>query len=166
MYGLWNKNDSVGEDMSLEKIQKEYEKYDLPNFKRFNKEFELSGMEFEKCDFLKGLCRGLVARSTRLAGYVSPFFIPGGAYAAAVMSGVKDKEIIDEAKALYRELIINYHQGLKAELLGEKEQIAYIRDFVKKYFLWKKRTLALLDVCEQVFVKSFQERREEMGYLG
>lgn len=152
--------------MSLEKIQKEFVRYGFREFERWNEELELSAIDLEKWSFLKSFCRLSTGYLTKFASYVNPLFIPSGWYASVVMNGVKDKAVIEDAKQFYRELMVLHHQGLKAELASEKEQVKYLKDFLKKYSSLKKKTITFLDVCEEIFVRDTSGNKEHRGYLG
>lgn len=153
--------------MSPENIKKQYEGYGFSDFDRINKEFELYAIEFEKWDFLNSFCRVIYARLNKFLNYSSAVFMPGGSYNAVVQAGIKDKTVIDEAKLLYRDLMVLSHDCLKAEMSIEKEQIIFIKDFLKKYPSLKKRVLVLLDVCKQVYVdQSFEPKKDHRGYVG
>jgi len=152
--------------MSLETIRKEYEKYGFTDFEKVNKEFELTGIELEKWDFLKSFCRATNAQLGKFIGYTTPLFMPGNSYAAIVMGGIKDKAVIEGAQQLYKELMVVYHENIKAELASEKEQIAFLKDFLKKYPDLKKRILVILNICEDVFKQESLGKKETKGYLG
>ena len=117
--------------MSLEKIKKEYERYGFSNFDSVNKEFELSSVEIDKWDFLNSFCRVINGKLNKFLGYSSALFMPGGNYNAVVQAGIKDKTVIEEAKNIYKALMIVSHDCLKAEMADEKTQIAFIKDFLK-----------------------------------
>ena len=118
--------------MSLEKIKKEYERYGFSNFDSVNKEFELSSVEIDKWDFLNSFCRVINGKLNKFLGYSSALFMPGGNYNAVVQAGIKDKTVIEEAKNIYKALMIVSHDCLKAEMADEKTQIAFIKDFLKE----------------------------------
>jgi len=127
----------------------------------------LGGIELEKWDFLKSFCRISTASIGKFIGYVTPLFMPGGSYAAIVQGGIKNKALIDEAKQLYRDLMILYHDCLKAEFGDEKEQIFFLKDFLKKYPSLKIRVISFLDVCKQIFVEQAYDKKGDVkGYLG
>ena len=149
----------------MEKLKKTFEDYGFEDFELLCKEFDLLSIEFEKMDFLNSFVRIVINRSRRFGDYVTPFFIPSGFYASIIQGHVKEKEIIIEAKDLYKELMINYHEGLKVEFGSEKEQLKYLKDYIKNYFVLKKRVLKLLDTCQDVF-KNLEEKKDEKGYLG
>ncbi|HIH14879.1 MAG: hypothetical protein QT08_C0023G0005 [archaeon GW2011_AR17] len=153
--------------MSLEKIKKEYERYGFSNFDSVNKEFELSSVEIDKWDFLNSFCRVINGKLNKFLGYSSALFMPGGNYNAVVQAGIKDKTVIEEAKNIYKALMIVSHDCLKAEMADEKTQIAFIKDFLKVYPSYKKRIFVLLDVCKQVYVEQSSEKKKDShGYLG
>src|SRR3989344_2825445 len=82
-------------------------------------------------------------------------------------SVIKDKTVIEEAKNIYKALMIVSHDCLKAEMADEKTQIAFIKDFLKVYPSYKKRIFVLLDVCKQVYVEQSSEKKKDShGYLG
>lgn len=167
MYGLWNKIIGTSENMSLQTIQKEYERYGFSDFEKWNKEFEFSGIEVDKWDFLNSFCRLVSGKLSKFIGYTTPLFLPGSSYAAIIQGGVKDKALVEESKQLYKELMVLYHQSIKIEMLSEKEQVQFIKSFLKKYFSLKKRVLVLLDVCQEVFRQdSLEKKVESKGYLG
>lgn len=149
----------------MEKLKKIFEDYGFNDFDSVNKEFDLITIDLEKMDFLNSFVRIVISRARRFGDYAAPFFIPGGFYSGLIIGNVKDKVILDEAKEVYKEVMIIYHQGLKVETGSEKEQIKYIKDFLKDYESLKKRVLKLLDICEGVF-KNLEEKKGEKGYLG
>lgn len=151
--------------MSLEQIKKEYEKYGFTDFDKWNKEFELSGIE-EKWDFLNSFCRVIYSRLNKFLNYSSVFFMPGGSYNAVVQAGIKDKAVIEEAKLLYKELMIVSHDCLIAEISDDKAQVIFIKKFLKNYPSYKKQVLGLVDVCKQVYVEQNFEQKKDKGYLG
>src|SRR3989338_8838967 len=135
--------------MSLEKIKKEYERYGFSNFDSVNKEFELSSVEIDKWDFLNSFCRVINGKLNKFLGYSSALFMPGGNYNAVVQAGIKDKTVIEEAKNIYKALMIVSH------------------DCLKVYPSYKKRIFVLLDVCKQVYVEQSSEKKKDShGYLG
>ncbi len=149
----------------MEKLKKVIEDYGFEDFESLNKEFDLISIDLEKMDFLNSFVRIIISRARRFGDYVVPFFVPGGFYSSMIIGHVKDKEIIDEAKEVYKEVMVIYHQGLKVENGSEKEQIKYIKDFLKDYEPLKKRVFKLLDVCENVF-RNLEEKKSEKEYLG
>ena len=153
--------------MNIDDIKKKYEKYGFSDFERINKEFELGAIELDKWDFLNSFCRISNARIGKFIGYVTPLFMPGGTYAAIVQGGVKNKVVIDDAKKLYKDLMILYHDCLKAELAEEKEQIIYLKNFLKKYPSLKERVDSILDACALVFIEQdYDKKSDAKGYLG
>ena len=153
--------------MKVDHIQKEYEKYGFLNFESVNKEFELTGLELDKWDFLNSFCRLVEGKLGKFVSYTTALIMPGGNYHAIVQGGVKDKLVLEEAHLLYRDLMIHYHESLKAQLASEKEQVVFLKAFLKKYPLLKERVLVLLDACQQVFVEQgLDKKKESRGYLG
>ena len=152
--------------MSLEEIRKEYEKYGFSEFEKFNREFELTGIELDKWDFLKSFCRLVNGYLGKFIGYTTPLFMPGNSYAAIVQAGIKDKTIVEEGKQLYKDLMVLYHECLKAELASEKEQVIFLKEFLKKYPQLKKRILIMLDACQDVFLQEATKKNDRKGYLG
>jgi hypothetical protein len=149
----------------MEKLKKTFEDYGFENFDFWNKELDLITIDLEKMDFLNTFMRIVINRVRRYGDYAAPFFIPGGVYSGIIIGHVKDKEVIDEAKDIYKKVMVLYHQGLKFENGSEKEQIKYIKEFLSEYEPMKKRVIKLLDVCENVF-KNLEEKKDEKGYLG
>lgn len=153
--------------MSLETIRKEYERYGFSDFDFVTKEFEIGAIELDKWDFLNSFCRIINGKIGKFLSYSNAIFLPGGNYNAIVQAGVKDKAVIDEAKLIYKELMILYHDCLKAEMADEKNQVLFIKDFLKKYPSLKKRIIPLLDACKQVYVEqSLDKKSDSRGYLG
>jgi hypothetical protein len=151
--------------MTIEDVKVVYERYDLPPFDEVQKELEVGGIEVDKWDFLNGLCRSMTAKLNAMISYVTPFFIPSGHYAMYIGNMMKDdKETVAEAQALYKELMIAYHQALKAQVLSPEKQVEAFNTFWKLYPGWKERTLKLLDVCEDIFTR--EEKKVDRGYLG
>jgi hypothetical protein len=150
-----------------DKIKKVYEGYKLPDFKKVNKEFELAGIETDKWDFLNSLCRATNGKLQKLISFVTPFFVPGGYYGGIIVNTLNDKKVTQEARDVYKELMVWYHRSLKAEMLSEKEQIVFFNEFWKKYPKMKKETLRLLQICEDVFLGKHDNKKKKSGaYLG
>lgn len=149
----------------MEKLKKKCEDCGFKDFEFLNREFDLITIDLEKMDFLNSFVRVILGKVRRFADYAGPFFIPGGFYSSMIIGNVKDKEIIEEAKEVYKEVMVWYHEGLKVENGPEKEQVKYIKDFLESYDLLKKRVLKLLNVCQDVF-KNLEEKKSEKGYLG
>ena len=148
-------------------MKKEYAKYDFASFEEVNKELELGSIEVENWDFLNSVCRATVSKLNKMISYVTPFFIPGGYYSSIIMHHAKgDSAIHEETQKLYKELMVGYHKGLRAEMGTEKEQIAYFQAFWKAYPLWKTRILVIIEYCEAVFAKQEEKKRPRNGYLG
>jgi len=148
-------------------IKEIYAKYNLPDFELVNKEFEITGIELEKWNFLNALCRISIEKINRMTSYVVPFFIPSGYYANLIINNVKDKETIARAKKFYKKMMIWYHQGLKAELeTDENKQVEFFNKLWKEYPTMKKEVTEFLDICEDVFKIEEKEDAHKGGYLG
>lgn len=158
-------------ESSAEKLHNSFaklkEKYNLPEFKLLEEDFDMDKLEEKEGDIKIKDIRRLIAEKT--SAYLRFFeaLINPSSSPSFVFSFLKNptESETKEIKDCYKEFSRIQIQTIKLDTIyNEKEEIKFINETVEKWQTLKKRVFTLVENFEQKFEKNSLEK--EKSYFG
>lgn len=159
------------EENSLKNLKEKYsklqKKYELPEFKKLNEDFQIENIQENETEFLLREIRKFLA--DKIANYLrftenllNPVNVPMFVYSIVKTIGTKEKEIIKENYKKLTELEIDLIE-IDLEYSEEKEA-----EFIKKSFsIWQKIKKDLLEIIKNIkSKKEIKIEKNNKNYYG
>ena len=154
----------------MNEVEKEYiklsKKYNLPNFKEINEEFEIGDLEnasFLLRNILRKIAEKLEFYSTLINDVMQPD--------TSSLSGMHETRFLSESDknnmyALFKKIMKSYRNIIKLVLENnEKNQAEFIRNFFSEWFEIKKQLINYLGKMKDSWEKETTVK-EDLEYFG
>ena len=150
-----------------EEITKLKEKYELPDFKTLDEDFDMAKLSEKGEEIHVKDIRRLIAEKTSAYLHFFEALINPTASPSFMMSFLRDRTESEtkEIKDCYKELSRIQIQIIKLDTIyDEKEEVKFINETTKKWQTLKKKIFILIEIFEKKFEKNSTEK--EKSYFG
>ncbi|RME55064.1 hypothetical protein D6777_01800 [Candidatus Woesearchaeota archaeon] len=154
------------DDYVKTEYKKLQQKYNLPEYKKFNDVFEIVSIEENKSGkFANALTRVVHGKIKFFLTFFDPFLLPqpNSAYMMIVSKDIG--RLREGLLEVYKELMVDYNNGYLVLLKGEKEMMNYVKDIWKKHEAYKKKLIKFIEELNKIVLKT-TDVKENKGYLG